>query len=680
MKKRILAGILAATMVFSMAACGPKKEGAPTGDTAKTETTENKEKSSKKASKYDTLVIGTQAFNAVWNPYLASSTYDQQVNDMIFSPVSWLDKDGVLVDNLGNISAEEVKAEDGHTQVLYTIKLKEGLKFSDGTPVTIDDLIFTYMFLADPSYDGPSTFNSVDVIGLKDYIYDTPDYAKLVKEIEDKYSPDKISFEDFLTYCKETNVDGWWSGDIASDIGDGRTWTEYLVTEGVFSEDEAKKIDTPEKMLEAVAKVEYEKYKANYNAVSFFEKKMARGNLEDGIDVTEISGIKKVDELTCTVLLDSVDILGDRNLVWQSILPKAYYGANFKKGDISGIKALSGAPMGCGPYVFESYDNNIVSLKANPGFFKGEPKIANLKFQVVSEEDKVDSILSGNIDVTDPSASLETVELIKGSADKAAYTLVDNPGYGYIGLNANNIPDINVRKGLMHLMNRKPAVSSYYGELGQVIERPMVPTLAEYPKDAKEYYGYDPAKAKEYFEKAGYVEKDGKLVDKEGKQLVINAAIGDAKNHPSTPILTQMKNDLTAMGADLIVNDLQFSVLSDKVNAGEVDMWVMAWGNSKDCDLTQIFSSKGGSNYQKYHNEELDALIEKVRTTIDLEERKKLVAQELDLIMDAAVYMPVYQRKNMEIYNAETINLETLPKETTTYWNYAAEIETLEMN
>lgn len=680
MKKRILAGILAATMVFSMAACGPKKEGTPTGDAAKTETTENKEESSKKASKYDTLVIGTQAFNAVWNPYLASSTYDQQVNDMIFSPVSWLDKDGVLVDNLGNISAEEVKAEDGHTQVLYTIKLKEGLKFSDGTPVTIDDLIFTYMFLADPSYDGPSTFNSVDVIGLKDYIYDTPDYAKLVKEIEDKYSPDKISFEDFLTYCKETNIDGWWSGDMASDIGDGRTWAEYLVTEKVFSEDEAKKIDTPEKMLEAVAKVEYEKYKANYNAVNFFEKKMARGNLEDGIDVTEISGIKKVDELTCTVLLDSVDILGDRNLVWQSILPKAYYGANFKKGDISGIKALSGAPMGCGPYVFESYDNNIVSLKANPGFFKGEPKIANLKFQVVSEEDKVDSILSGNIDVTDPSASLETVELIKGSADKAAYTLVDNPGYGYIGLNANNIPDINVRKGLMHLMNRKPAVSSYYGELGQVIERPMVPTLAEYPKDAKEYYGYDPAKAKEYFEKAGYVEKDGKLVDKEGKQLVINAAIGDAKNHPSTPILTQMKNDLTAMGADLIVNDLQFSVLSDKVNAGEVDMWVMAWGNSKDCDLTQIFSSKGGSNYQKYHNEELDALIEKVRTTIDLEERKKLVAQELDLIMDAAVYMPVYQRKNMEIYNAETINLETLPKETTTYWNYAAEIETLEMN
>lgn len=680
MKKRILAGILAATMVFSMAACGPKKEGAPTGDAAKTETTENKEESSKKASKYDTLVIGTQAFNAVWNPYLASSTYDQQVNDMIFSPVSWLDKDGVLVDNLGNISAEEVKAEDGHTQVLYTIKLKEGLKFSDGTPVTIDDLIFTYMFLADPSYDGPSTFNSVDVIGLKDYIYDTPDYAKLVKEIEDKYSPDKISFEDFLTYCKETDIDGWWSGDMASDIGDGRTWAEYLVTEKVFSEDEAKKIDTPEKMLEAVAKVEYEKYKANYNAVSFFEKKMARGNLEDGIDVTEISGIKKVDELTCTVLLDSVDILGDRNLVWQSILPKAYYGANFKKGDISGIKALSGAPMGCGPYVFESYDNNIVSLKANPGFFKGEPKIANLKFQVVSEEDKVDSILSGNIDVTDPSASLETVELIKGSADKAAYTLVDNPGYGYIGLNANNIPDINVRKGLMHLMNRKPAVSSYYGELGQVIERPMVPTLAEYPKDAKEYYGYDPAKAKEYFEKAGYVEKDGKLVDKEGKQLVINAAIGDAKNHPSTPILTQMKNDLTAMGGDLIVNDLQFSVLSDKVNAGEVDMWVMAWGNSKDCDLTQLFSSKGGSNYQKYHNEELDALIEKVRTTIDLEERKKLVAQELDLIMDAAVYMPVYQRKNMEIYNAETINLETLPKETTTYWNYAAEIETLEMN
>lgn len=673
MKKRVLAGILAAMMVFSMTACGPKKDGG--SDAAKTEnTTENKT-----ASTIDTLVIGSDTLNAVWNPLFYNTNPDAQVLDMIWSPISVRDKDGVLIDWMGHIDKEEVKAEDGHSQVLYTIKINEGVKNSDGSPVTIDDVIFTYMCMADPTYDGIATFNALDIVGLQDYLYDTPDYEKLLKEVEAKYSPDNISFEDFLTYCKETNVDGWFKGDIAADIGDGRTWAEYLVSEGVFKEDEAKKIDTPEKMLEAVAKVEYEKYKANYDTVAYFKKQVAKGNLEDGIDVTEISGIKKVDDLTCTVLMDSIDILGDINLANQSILSKAYYGKDFKKGDLSSVKALTQAPIGNGPYVFESYDNNIVTLKANENFFKGAPKIPNLKFQVVNQEDKVDKVIKGEIDITEPSASLETVQNVKDNADKASYSLVDNPGYGYIAIDAKRIPDVNVRKGLMHLMNRKPAVSSYYGELAQVIERPMVPTLPEYPKDAEEFYGYDTAKAKEYFEKAGYTLKDGKLVDKEGKQLIVNAGVGDAKNHPSTPILTQMKNDLEAMGADLIVNDLQFSVLSDKVNSGELDMWVMAWSNSKDCDLTQIFSSKGGSNRHHYYNDKLDGIIAKVKKTLDLEERRKLVEQELDIIMDAAVYMPVYQRKNMEIYNATTIKLDTLPKEVTPYWSYPQEIETLEM-
>ncbi len=69
-----------------------------------------------------------------------------------------------------------------------------------------------------------------------------------------------------------------------------------------------------------------------------------------------------------------------------------------------------------------------------------------------------------------------------------------------------------------------------------------------------------------------------------------------------------------------------------------------------------------------------------IRSTLDFDKRCELVAKELDMIMEAAVYMPVYQRKNMEIYNATNLNISTLPEETTTYYNYVAEIETLEMN
>ncbi len=68
-----------------------------------------------------------------------------------------------------------------------------------------------------------------------------------------------------------------------------------------------------------------------------------------------------------------------------------------------------------------------------------------------------------------------------------------------------------------------------------------------------------------------------------------------------------------------------------------------------------------------------------IRVTVDFDKRCELVAQSLDMIMDAAVYMPIYQRSEMQIYNAANLNLDTLPEQTTTYYDYVHEIETLEM-
>lgn len=663
MKKR-LALLLAAVMVIaSMTACGGKKTDSANDGTA-----------SDSGSTMNTMVVGLSALDGVFNPLFSSSAYDTQVMDMIFTPVCRLNENGELIDWAGHLDTEEVTAEDGHEQVKYTITLNKDMKFSDGEPVTIDDLLFYYYVMADPTYDGNSTFSTLDIVGMKEYYYDSPDYKKVIDEINKKYSPENISKEDFVAYLVATNCEGWFNEELPGDVGDGRTWAEYLKDEGY----DASKVETADDMLAMLADCEYEKYASGYDPLTYYQKQAVKGTLEDGVDVETISGIERIDDYTCSILFDSPNISGDKLVSWQSLVPEHYYGKDWKKGDLSSIKALNSAPLGSGAYVFKSYDNNLVTLEKNPEYFKGEAKIPTIKFQVVNEEDKVDIVSSGEADITDPSASLEIVEQIDANPD-VEKSLVDNPGYGYIGINAEKIPNKDVRKGLMHLMNRAPAVSSYYGELAEVIERPLTPTVAEYPKDAKEYYGYDPEKALELFKKAGYEQVDGKLV-KDGEQLVVNVCIANAKAHPSTPILTQMANDMEKMGAELIVNDVEGSVLSTKVQGGEVDMWVMAWGNSTDCDLTQIFGSKGGSNYQHYYDDKLDKIQKEILKTLDFDERCKLVEEELDMIMDAAVYMPVYQRKNMEIYNAVNLNISTLPENTTPYWNYSAQIETLEMN
>ncbi|MBR6638595.1 MAG: ABC transporter substrate-binding protein, partial [Lachnospiraceae bacterium] len=515
-------------------------------------------------------------FNGIFSPFFYQTAYDAQAFELVFVNVCELNENNELVDKAGHINAELIEHEDGSVQTVYTITLKENMRFSDGEAVTVDDLIFSYYVLADPTYDGTDTFaSSIDIVGLEEYVND---------------------------------------------------------------------------------------------------------DLTDGIDVEAISGITRVDDLTCKILVDGINVIGDRILAQLPIVPEHYYGEGFIKGNLDGVKAKNDSPMGSGPFIWVGYENNIVTVKRNEDYFLGAPKIEYVKYQVIDEEQKVDAIINGDIDITDPAASVETVKEL-ADAD-IPYSLMGYPGYGYIAISAKRVPDLKVREGLMHLMTRSQAIKTYYGEMAQVIERPMTPTLTEYPEEAKEYWGYDPAKALECFKEAGYEQINGKLM-KGGKQLVVEVGIGEASAHPSTPILTQMANDLKAMGGQLIISDMDFSLLNNRVQNDDIDMWVMAWGNSTNPDMTQIYGSEyvkaGGSNRTWIQDEELDELMEEIMQTLDLAERRFLVAEALDKVMSWATMMPVYQRNEMIIYNPDRVNMDTVPQNTSTYYNYVNEIEKLEV-
>lgn len=681
MLKKLTALLFTLTMVLSLAACGNSDTDSKTTTPAGGETTTSSDTAE---APEGTLVIGTQSFNGIFNPFFYNTAYDSQAFETIFTSISELDANNVLVDKGGHIESEEVKDADGNIQSLYTITVKEGMKFSDGEAVTIDDVIFSYYVQADPTYDGMSTFaTSVDIVGLKEYFYDDAEYSSKVAAIAAEAEEKAATKEGFIEYLIATDLEGWWDGVLPGDLmGDGTlTWAGYLRDEGF---DPTGIEEDPEAMLAMLAEAEYTNYADAYDAVTYWTNFMSQdyiaGGLADGIDVAEISGITKVDDYTVTVLVNGVNMIADRQLAQNPIVPEHYYGDTFVKGDLSGVKAKNNVPMGSGPYTWESYENNVVTVKANTDYYLGSPKIEFIKYQVINEENKVDAIVNGDIDITDPSASLEVMDILE--VEEISYSLIGNPGYGYIGVSAKRIPDINVRSGLMHLMTREQAVSTYYGELADVIERPMTPTLGEYPAEATEYWGYDPDKALEYFKAAGYEQVGGKLV-KDGEQLVVEVGIGGAASHPSTPILTQMANDMANLGAELIVSDVDFSILSNRMSNDDIDMWVMAWGNSTNADLKQIFGSEstkpGGSNRTWVVDPKVDALLEKVNTTLDFEERKAYVAEELDLIMSWATYMPVYQRKNLWIYNPETVDMDTVPANTSTYYNYVNEIHLLDL-
>ncbi|MGL5675109.1 MAG: ABC transporter substrate-binding protein [Cellulosilyticaceae bacterium] len=537
-KKFTLIAMAAAMATATFAGCSPKASGS--------------------------VIVGTMEMNGVFSPFFSQTAYDDEIATMCSAALIELGRQAEYLPGIAEFNVEEVMGDDGKVaQTIYTFTMKDGVKFSDGSKVTIDDAIFSWHVICDPTYEGRSTLRTIDIVGMKEYV----------------------------------------EGDAAT-----------------------------------------------------------------------ISGIEKVDEKTAKVTLNGVDPTALGKIGGTVVAPKAYYGEGYSKGNLDGVRAKSGTPMGAGPYKFVSFENNVVTLEANADYYKGAPKTAKIKYQVMASANKLEALKLNEVDISDPSASPEMVKNVQDAGFE--YELLDNLGYGYVGMNAEKIPDVNVRKGLMHLMNRKPAVEKYYGDLAQVIERPMSTVLWAYPEDATEFYGFDPAKAAEYFTKAGYKNEGGKLM-KDGKQLRIEVGIpGDGTmDHPTAPVLTQMKTELEKLGGVLEIADTDSTIFFDRLNAKDWDMFCAAWGAGTDPDMYQIWHSNGPSNHYNVKNAEMDELIMAGRETNDTAKRKDIYAEALDILMDEAVVMPIYQRMNMYVFNQNNIDMESLPKDMTAFYGYFAEVE-----
>jgi peptide/nickel transport system substrate-binding protein len=617
-------------------------------------------------SKQNIIVIGVNAaFEEKWNPFLAESYYDKLVMDQVFVQICQLNDKNELTPFAGTITGQE---NPDHT-VRYTVAIQKGMHFTNGQEVKIDDYIWTWHVLADPSYTGPSTALTSHIEGLESYYYDDPNYAvrlaAMEQEAENRYGPG-ITLQDFLVYAQETNLDGWWKGNPAGAAGAGKTWSQYAEEEGFGAKLSSINTADPDAMRDLIAEIEWTAYRDAYDTRAYFLNKAKRNyameNIAGGVKVKEISGIKKIDDYTCEILMTKINIYGDRELN-AYLIPKAYYG-EITKGDVS--KILSNmSPVGSGPFMWRGFTDNIATCAANPDFFLGAPKVSTLRWQFIPDTETISALASGALDIAEPTATQNA--LAEMSRLGISYHLIDNAGYGYLAMNTERVP-LNVRKGYWCLLNRGPSVEGYFGpELAAVIERPMTTTVPEYPVRAAQYYPYSKDEALKYFQAAGYSQVNGKLVNAGGNQLVLNTYIGGSGegNHPGYAMLVQAAEIMRSLGGEIQIQDVAFNVLQGAMNDGAADAWIMAWASVWTCDKTAQFHSTGGQNRYRYKDAKMDALLEQIVRTIDLEERRVLVAQMLDYAMDQCLEFPLYQRKNCIAYSPKNLDMSTIPQATT---------------
>ena len=727
----------------------------------------------------DTLVYANDYLSQKFSPFFADTSYDQDAAGLTQISLLASDREGNVLLNAGTKDGQVVPyngkdytyyalancviTENADGTVTYAITMRDDVTFSDGKKVTADDVIFSMYVLSDPTFDGSSTLYSQAIVGMEEYRAGMETRFNLVFATENKgytandffteedYNAFWTAFEtagaafaqEIVDYCiaagygtdVATAAAAWGYKDLAADATAADFWTAIFDTYGYnLSADNGINYESAGSTIEALTLEALGDNAARFQA-----------GVSTGEGAANISGIKKTGDYSLEVTVAKVD----PTFIYQltlAVAPMHYYGdaskydyANnsfgFTKGDLSTVRAKTTTPLGAGPYKFVSYENNVASYEANETYYLGAPKIKYFKMQGVGSSDKVSGMTTDIFDATVPNFNDDDIAAIKKAnpngelvGSKLTTLTTDFLGYGYIGINADNVKvgedkasDASkaLRRAIATLMAvyREPVVYAYYGDRASIIQYPISNTSWAAPKPADEGYNLAYSKnaagevvitadmtqeekvaaakaaAKTLFEAAGYTfGADGKLTAApEGGETSWEIIIpADGKgDHPSYGILTETKNALAEMGLELIINDPSDSnELWDALDAGTCDMWVAAWGATPDPDMYQVYHSsnvhglEGSSNSNHYgiQSADLDQLIMDGRSTTDQAFRKATYKAALELLMDWGVEIPTYQRQEATLLSTERVNISTVPGDLTPYYGWLAEIHTLEMN
>ena len=751
--KKALALFLALVMCIGvLAGCG----GNNTANNSANDTTDD---TAEDTNTTPLVVSVEQGLEGKFSPYFYLSNADNKIVSL--TQVSLLTIDRVGNPVLNGIEGETrsyngtdytyygpadivvTKNEDG--TVTYDVTMRDDIVFSDGETANIDDVIFGLYVYLDPTYDGNATMYSLPIKGLKEYRSGMePLYKLLMAAGQDN--------TDFTNWDEATQTAFWTEGLPAAGEAFAQSICDYVVSQGYNAADDsiaAKAANWNYELAEDATLADFfnamlEAYEGDYATLS--DTEVASGSLWSYLDpaytvgittgdsAPNISGIERTGDYSMRITTTKVDA----TMIYKLQLPIApmhYYGDEslydyennsfgFPKGDLSIVKSKTSTPVGAGPYQFKEYTNGVVYYESYDGYYLGAPKIKYFNYMETSEANMITGLQAGTLDIAEPSYSTDVANQVTDinggddSLDGSVITtrLYDFLGYGYVGINPNNVKvgddpasdaskDLRKALGTIIAVYRDEGIDSYYGETASVINYPISSTSWAAPQVTDDGYQVaysvnvngEPiytegmstedkyAAAKEaalgFLEAAGYTVENGKVTAApEGAKLKYQVDIGGngQGDHPTFLILKNAAAALAEIGMELYVNDLaNANDLYAAYQTGASEMWCAAWGAATDPDMYQLYHSNGSTNYYQISDPELDELIEAGRMSTDQTYRKSIYKAAMEIIMDWGVEIPIYQRSECYLFSTEHVDISTLPTDMTPYWTALNEIEKL---
>lgn len=518
-------------------------------------------------------------------------------------------------------------SEDGLT---WTVKLRSGITFHDGTPLTSADVVQTYQIAQSTNCRyNPS-------ICLSAFL----DKVEAVDELTVAFTLKQKLVTFATTYLPAIGIESKAAVDASYakylEAAGGVTGAETAAfLEKVAAEDAAP---TGPADAEGNPTTNYAQFMAEAEGLltkagqELPDKTLytADGVLdENGYTAELITRIKALDQ---TFTANAVDALA-----------AAYPYLDFQRN-----------PVGTGPFKFVEFKpGESIEYAANEDYFKGAPNIKRMFIPIIKDDIAGGQALAaGQVDwkysLTGP-----TYEEIK---DDPNLKFVEYPDFGFFALYFNmHEPDMlfadkNLRQAVSYCFDKEATADAATNGQGVAIYSEIPPASWAYPTSGLNTYPMDQAKAKQLIEESGWTLGADGIYEKDGKKLSTMVAV--RAERPDRSKWMQLVGDqVRECGIDLQYKEVDFGALLNMLNvyphinaaAPETnqpfDGYFGGFGAGFDPDPFALYHSSQCTteeqpalyNYICYKNPEVDRLIDEGLVEFD-QAKRTAIYQEYAVI------------------------------------------------
>ena len=358
-----------------------------------------------------------------------------------------------------------------------------------------------------------------------------------------------------------------------------------------------------------------------------------------------VSGLEKVDDYTVKIhfkeMSPSMQLAGGS--VCAYIMPKHIFKdipeAEWEKSEyVRGTKFV-----GLGQFKIESIvAGESVTLVPNEHYFRGVAKVDKVVMEVVSPDNIVSEMKAGNYDIaTMPNSQYEAYK------DLTNVTFLGSQAsaYEYIGFHLGKydketgknvtdpnakMADVKLRQAMAYALDIDAAGQNLYNGLQHSSNSIIIPFFKDVYNKDQEGFSYNPEKAKQLLDEAGYkdVDGDGIRENKDGSKLTINFA-ARTRDEANESLVQQYLNWWKEIGLNVQLytgRTIELNSFYDKVQADdpEIDVFSAGWSTGYDPNPSGLFGETAQFNFERYVDAEGTAIMNKISSTESFDSAKNV--------------------------------------------------------